>query len=462
MRNGILIIEQPSFSHSDQPSLLPIASEWGCTQSVSWESVTGDVLSAGNHRLILVDAVSAPEKAEAFFASLQSKPIAAPIFAVIPEEDDELLQLAAEVADDFLLWPLRPEELRRRITRILGSRPRELNELQASLTAEIGLSQLVGEDPAFQKVLQQVCLFGASDAPVLITGETGTGKEVCARAIHMLGKRRHGPFIPVDCGAIPDHLFENEIFGHSRGAFTDAHHDQKGLVALADHGTLFMDEIDSLSTCAQSKVLRLLQEHTYRPLGSDGFKQADLRVIAATNRDLDGLIAQKSFRSDLAFRVNVLRIHLPALRERRGDIAVLSRHFVDEICRANSVPRKMLSLAAIHRLEGAEWPGNVRELCNVIQRAVLLSPGSQIAGSAVSIQGATTADDLASTDSVASCCFQKAKLKAIEAFESTYVKQVLGKHQGNVTRAAREAGKDRRAFGKLAKKYGVTLQPGQV
>ena len=165
---------------------------------------------------------------------------------------------------------------------------------------------------------------------MLVTGETGTGKELFARAIHHLSARRHAPFVAVDCGAIPDQLFENELFGHVRGAFTDAHRDQRGQAPLADGGTLFLDEIDALSLPAQSKLLRFLQDHTFRPLGGDRNERANVRVIAASNRDLERLVEQKEFRADLFFRLNILRLHLPPLRERRDDIPLLAQRLLED------------------------------------------------------------------------------------------------------------------------------------
>lgn len=364
------------------------------------------------------------------------------------------MRAATETVDDFLLWPVRPEELKRRIARFLGPRSDDLAEIQSLLAAEIGLGRLVGKDPAFLRVVEQISLFGANDAPVLFTGETGTGKELCARVTHLLSKRHLGPFIPVDCGALPDHLFENEVFGHVRGAFTDARTDQKGLVSLAQHGTLFLDEIDSLSLAAQSKVLRLLQEHTYRPLGSEVFKQADVRIVTATNRNLQELVEQKLFRSDLFFRINVLRVRMPSLRERRSDIAVLSRHFIDEISKSANLPRKVLSQAAANKLDKHDWPGNIRELYNTLQRAVLCSPGAQIASSAIDLPSSSDSVDAGAGETIAEK-FSSAKLRAIQCFERDYVKQMMQKHEGNVTQAARAAGKDRRAFGRLAKKYRI-------
>ena len=225
---------------------------------------------------MIANAVAGGAKISEFFQWLRSNRVSVPIFAILPPDDAALVQSATGTVDDFLLWPIRPEELKTRVARLLGPHPQDLTDTQANLAAEIGMGELVGKDPAFLSALAQVSIFGACDAPVLLTGETGTGKELCARVTHLLSKRHGGPFIPVDCGALPDHLFENELFGHSRGAFTDARSDQKGLVTLASGGTLFLDEIDSLSMSAQSKVLRLLQERAYRPLGSEVFKQAEV------------------------------------------------------------------------------------------------------------------------------------------------------------------------------------------
>jgi DNA-binding NtrC family response regulator len=452
--SGILIVEHPRSPLPCGGELSILSPEWKNSRRASWDVFSPEQLRDGKDRLLIANAIPGSELATEFFRWLRNNPIPVPIFAILPSEDGPLLQAAMETVDDFLLWPVRPEELNRRIARFLGPTPTDLNDIQATLAAEIGLGQLVGHDPAFLKVLKQIALFGANDAPVLLTGETGTGKELCARVTHLLSKRHLGPFIPLDCGALPDHLFENEVFGHARGAFTDARSDQKGLVSLADHGTLFLDEIDSLSATAQSKVLRLLQEHLYRPLGSEVFKQADVRIIAAANRDLKELVEQKAFRSDLFFRINVLRIHLPALRERRSDIALLCRHFIKEICKTATVPRKVLSQAAARKLDQYDWPGNVRELYNTMQRAVLCSPGAQIAASIIELNSSA---DVRHTGvhRPAYETFRSAKLCAIESFERDYVKHMMDKHEGNITQAAREAGKDRRAFGRLAKKYRI-------
>jgi two-component system response regulator GlrR len=369
------------------------------------------------------------------------------VLAVLPEEaPPELLRSAAAIADDFVLWPARQAELRHRLTRAMA--PRHSPEaVESRLVDKMGLDRLVGEDPAFLAIVERLALAARSESPALLTGETGTGKEVCARAIHHLSSRRDRPFIAVDCGAIPDHLFENELFGHARGAFTDARNEQKGLVSLAEGGTFFLDEVDALSSAAQAKLLRFLEERTFKPLGSERFLRADVRVIAATSRDLASAISERLFRSDLFFRLDVLRFHLIPLRERPGDIPILAGHFLDSLCRSG--PDKGLSAAAVRKLALHSWPGNIRELANVIQRAYVFASGPEILPTDI------TLPDLEPRLSEEAMSFREARARALEDFERHYLVEVLRRHSGNVTRAARDAGKDRRVFGRLVKKYGI-------
>ncbi len=409
--------------------------------------------------LLVVALVDAGERTEVWFRSLRDTPVAMPVFAVLPEQPGEtLLRLTAELAADFVISPARRDEIHQRIARILGEPPTEVGALQNRLIDEIGLEHLVGRDPAFLRLIAQIPLVARSDRPVLITGETGTGKELCARAVHHLGKRRDFPFIPIDCGAVPDQLFENELFGHDRGAYTDAHRDQRGLIAMAEGGTLFLDEIDSLSASAQAKLLRFLQERTYRPLGGDRFLRANVNVLAATNRDLEALVSGQKFRADLFFRLSVLRLHMIPLRERRDDIPLLARHFLDAICAEDRVPCKVLAPSALVELCRQAWPGNVRELHNVVQRAFIYTQGTQLLP--VHIASAQTgpageADDLAGRAGEAGSGFRAARARAIEAFERQYVIEMLKEHKGNITQAARGAGQDRRAFGRLVKRHGI-------
>jgi DNA-binding NtrC family response regulator len=434
--------------------------------TVEWQELDPEHLSNSAAPLICAVAVPMQPRALKLFHWLAKNIVNAPVLAILPRTiDDKTLNTISDSVTDFLLWPFHNGELRQRLERILGERAREteFESAHRRLMEELGLNQLVGEHPVFREAIRAIPLMARSDLPVLIAGPTGTGKELCARGIHHLSERRSYPFIALDCGAIPDHLFENELFGHARGAFTDAHADQRGLIGLANGGTLFLDEVDSLSLGAQSKLLRFLQERTFRPLGSDRFIKADVNVIAATNRDIEKSVRERQFRSDLYFRLNVLRVDLPALNERSTDIPLLARHFLRTHC--HHLGAKLFTTAALRKLEAYDWPGNVRELLNVVQRAAVLSESAYIMPAAISFSTRSLSasdetffeeqeDDDEGLDP-ATGDFRKGRSRAIEAFEKRYVEELLHKHRGNVTRAALEAGKDRRAFGRLKKKYSI-------
>jgi two-component system response regulator GlrR len=429
--------------------------------ALDWETLDLDRLSTSNTPLICAVAVPLRPEALDLFHWLSKNTLRIPVLAILPQTvDDELLELVSESATDFLLWPFHNGELRHRLERSLGegARAREFESAHERLMDELGMEQFVGSHPVFAEAIRSIPLIARSDLPVLIAGPTGTGKELCARGIHHLSKRRSQPFIAVDCGAIPDHLFENELFGHARGAFTDAHSDQKGLISLANGGTLFLDEVDALSLGAQAKLLRFLQERTFRPLGSERFLKADVNVIAATNRDIEQSVRERTFRSDLYFRLNVLRVELPSLSRRPTDIPLLARHFLRIHC--SHLGPKLFTRAALEKLETHDWPGNVRELLNVVQRAAVLSQGAHILPSDISFSARESSEISfsnreSSVELPAEGDFQQGRSRAIEAFEKRYVEDLLQKHQGNVTRAALEAGKDRRAFGRLKKKYSI-------
>jgi DNA-binding NtrC family response regulator len=427
-------------------------------ETVEWPAWSLSVLVRRNIDLVVpvveaFDAVTA-----AFFDVLSRTNTHTPVLAVLPAADIHSPQFAgaASAADDFVVMPVRPEEWRERVGRLTGPRSPD-GEVAAKLAAVMGLLQLVGRAPSFLDVVRKVPLIARSGSPALITGETGTGKELCARAIHFTSPRRNQPFIPVDCGAIPDNLFENELFGHVRGAFTDAHRDQRGLVGLAEGGTLFLDEIDSLSIPAQAKLLRFLQDRSYRPLGSDRFLRANVNVLAAMNCNPEALVRDRQLRADLFFRLNVVRLHLSPLRERLSDIPLLARHFVSCCAAEAGLGAKVLSPSVLPKLLAHDWPGNVRELGNVLQRAVVLAPERHILPEHVilSLDAAAPPSAAADNPSDSTVSFRKGRAQVIEAFERSYVARLIEKHAGNVTRAAREAQKDRRAFGRLLKKHGL-------
>lgn len=444
-----LLVIEDSALHSETSVRAFLAREkaFHC-ESVDWGGARRETLPDADVHGIVAVAVPNTGRAIEHFEWFRHHSFSRPTLAVLPQDaDPALVGAVAHAADDFLYSPIRGDELRLRLGRLLGAPHREVDEVRESLLREMAMMQLVGADPAFVRALEQVPRFAASDMPVLITGETGTGKEVFARAIHHMGRRRPFPFIPIDCGAMPDHLFENEMFGHARGAFTDAHRDQKGLVAIAEGGTLLVDEVDSLSMHAQAKLLRFLQEKTFRPLGSDRFVRADVNVIAATNRDLEACVREKQFRADLYFRLNVLTLRLPRLRDRRADIPLLARHFLEELRNRGETQARSFTVAALQKLEGHPWPGNVRELYNVVRSAAVLSEREWISPAAFPIGEAGPLPVKGG--------FRRARADVLATFERNYVEDLLRRHGGNVTRAAKEAEKERRAFGRLVKKYGI-------
>jgi len=313
-------------------------------------------------------------------------------------------------------------------------------------------AQIVGASASHARMLAQLHRIAAAEAPALIEGETGSGKEVAARAIHYGGARRAGPFVPVNCGALPDSLIESELFGVERGAFTDARRSRRGLVAEAAGGTLFLDEVDALSAKAQVTLLRFLQDQWYRPLGTTREERTDVRLIAAANRPLDGLVRSEAFRSDLLYRLKVLTLVLPPLRERDGDIELLARHFIARFAVKYGAPVKRLAPATRQWLQNYGWPGNVRELENWVHRQFLMCDGPWLTHEAIEPDDPAP---LPVAAAAATPAFQTAKAEAVRLFERDYLQRVLEQADGNVTRAARLACKERRAFGKLLKKHGI-------
>jgi len=346
--------------------------------------------------------------------------------------------------DDFLCCPVREIELIPRIRRLLPRRrppPVGLRPLK--------LDSLIGSSRPFLAAIEKIPRLADSDATVLITGETGTGKELFARAMHYNGPRRDNPFVPLNCGALPDHLFENELFGHVRGAYTDASYLQTGLLAEAEGGTLFLDEVDTLSKPAQTKLLRFLQDREYRPLGSAKSLTANVRTIGATNTDLREQVRMQTFREDLYHRLNILTVNVPTLRGRREDIPILAQYFLTRYAAQYGRGQMRLSAAAARKLEVYSWPGNVRELENIVHRAVVIAPALTLEPGDIELPGSAGIEE-AETGPL-----QAAKRRAIKEFEHSYLSNLLVTSQGNISQAARAAGKDRRALQRMIRKHGL-------
>lgn len=337
-----------------------------------------------------------------------------------------------------------------------------VGELDICARARTAGIPLVGQSDQFLaliKLVDRVAREGS--ATVLITGETGTGKELIARATHYLSPRANAPFVPVNCGSLPDSLLENELFGHCRGAFTDARTDQPGLVQLAEGGTLFLDEVDSLTPRAQVALLRFLEERRFRPLGGTQSRAANVRVVAACNQPLEELCDRSEFRRDLYYRIKIVEVLLPPLRARPGDPAKLAEYFLLRcVARYSGGPRRLHpeTLAWIDR---HRWPGNVRELENLIDSHYLLCDSEELRIAQLSAHGAhATLDEPSTPDAILN--YRRAKADAIARFDREYLVRVMSEAKGSVTNAARIAGKERRALGKLLKRYNMHNQAAEV
>jgi two-component system, NtrC family, response regulator GlrR len=316
----------------------------------------------------------------------------------------------------------------------------------------VSIYGMIGNSAAFMSLLRQIAKIAQTDACVLIEGETGVGKELTARAIHYLSARRSKPFISLNCGAIPESLIESELFGHARGAFTDAKTNRNGVISQADGGTLFLDEIDSLPCKGQVALLRFLQDRRYRPVGQSAELISNSRVIAATNQPLQDLVERRAFRSDLMYRLNILRLQVPPLRDRKTDIVLLARHFLRVYCERYGLPVKSLHSSSWVWMMRYEWPGNVRELESVIHRNVLLSEDHEI----IIDECVSQLQSQPAPSSIHGFLnFQDAKAHAIAEFERNYLSKLVKETHGNVSAAARLACKERRSLGKLLKKYGI-------
>jgi DNA-binding NtrC family response regulator len=371
-----------------------------------------------------------------------------PIVVIASDRDRARIGACLEAgAVDFLMPPVQLEELVIRVRRAAGARA----AAPAPASVVPRLDMLVGRTPAFVRQLSRLPIMAGCDAGVLITGETGTGKEVFAQAIHYRSARASRPWVAVNCAAIPQELMESELFGHAKGAYTNANVARPGLVREAEGGTLFLDEIDCVPYNAQAKLLRFIQEKEFRPVGSNVVHRVDVRIIAASNADLCALVAQRRFRQDLYYRLNVLPLALPPLRERREDIAALARDFIGRFARQFGRRTEGLSAGAVRRLEAHAWPGNIRELEHVIERAVLMSAKRTLDEADLDL-------DFEPGDAAADESFRAAKSRVVDAFERTYIERLLMAHDGNVTHAAQAAKKNRRAFFELIRKHKITAE----
>ncbi len=348
-------------------------------------------------------------------------------------------------ARDFITKPWENARLvtvlQTQVTLYRALRRAQLLEAENQLLRATDRPEMIAESPAMQPVLDAMTRVGPSDANVLITGEHGTGKEIVAHTLHALSARADHPWIAVNTGALSEGVFESEVFGHVKGAFTDARADRIGRFELADRGTLFLDEIANVPIRQQAKLLRVLEAGELEPVGSSRVRRIDVRVLSATNADLTHECAEGRFRPDLLFRLNTVEIHLPPLRERREDIPALAAHFLARYAARYRKQIEGLDATALHALLEHSWPGNVRELEHSMERAVLMSRGRRIQAGDLNLQTAKPADDI---DEM-----------SLEAVESILIRKALARHDRNVSQAADALGLSRGALYRRMEKYGI-------
>lgn len=400
--------------------------------------------------IILLDQQTLADDA-LFSDILASLPPDIPVIVAAQDFEATEIRTVLEMGvTDFITPPFNSASVLPRVWRLLRHNALSVGSL-GTLQEKLALKRLglVGESPSFLEEIRKLRLVARCDITVMIWGQTGTGKELVARAVHYLSPRSDRPFVPIDCAAVPPELTESELFGHERGAFTGAVTRSRGLIAAADQGTLFLDEVDALSLNVQAKLLRFIQEREYRPLGSSEIRKADVRIISASNRDPQQLVRNNEFREDLYYRLNVVQLRLPGLRQRREDVILLARHFAAKYAARFNQPVREFSRGALQKLLMHQWPGNIRELENVVEAAVALCDGPLIRAHDLSLATEQMQEGPAS--------FREAKAQLITEFERDYIVRSLCACAGNVSEAARAAGKNRRAFWELMRKHGIDV-----
>jgi two-component system NtrC family response regulator len=352
-------------------------------------------------------------------------------------------------AYDYYLKPINAEELALILRRAcqLSSLDREALILERPNTRAAAASSIIGKSPAMREILGTIRRVARTDITVLISGESGTGKEVVARSIHAGSPRRQHPFVAINCGAIPESLVESELFGHERGSFTGAHAQRKGRLEMADGGTVFLDEIGELSSAMQVKLLRVLQERQFERVGGRETIPLDVRVLAATNKDIEQALRDGKFREDLYYRLAVVSIHIPPLRERLEDLRALAAHFLDTFCAEYKVRARHFSADALAGIDTYAWPGNVRELENRIRRAVIMAEGRRITAADLGLGGEFAVAPLGSLK------------ESRNEIERRMLIAALKRYRGKVSRAAQAVQISRTAFHQLLAKHGI--DPGQ-
>jgi DNA-binding NtrC family response regulator len=371
---------------------------------------------------------------------------------------DDAVKFLKLGAADYITKPFRKEVLLHRINAVLGRTQlvAELTQLREELAPRNELDDMIGQSPAFLDILKNLPTIAKTEASVIVYGESGTGKELIAKAVHRLSPRHKQSFVTLNCGALPENLLESELFGYQKGAFTGATKDHKGLASEADGGSLFLDEIGEISPSFQVKLLRFLQEKEYRPLGSRKTLYSDVRFISATHRDLQAGISEGTFREDLFYRLNIIPIQLPPLRNRKEDIPLLADHFLKVFGAQMEKPGLSFSNAALENMQAYPWPGNIRQLKNKLLQVVVMCNQQTITPELIDLpfeEGQQSEPMVPKSTTLGT--FKEEKSHVVQRFEERYISQMLKIHKGNVTRAAKAAGMDRKNFWQKMKKYSL-------
>jgi len=366
---------------------------------------------------------------------------------------DASVEAMREGAFDFIEKPFSSQKLYDCIDRALGHQNKTQSQPASQPTTEKSIDGFIYKSQQMDEVLEIARKISSGNMNVLITGESGTGKELVARAIHRMSKRSLNPFVPVNCGALPESLFESELFGHERGAFTGALKTKPGLLEFANQGTFFFDEIGDMSLPLQVKLLRMLEERKIRRVGGQSEIDIDVRIIAATNKDLAKAVNEKKFRADLFYRINTIQIHIPPLRERRDDILPLAYHFLNELSSKNDKVVQRISPEAEDALLAYPWAGNIRELQNIIGRAYFLSSEQIISRADLPMPLSNPSEII--DNEILSMQYKDAKEAHLEKFECEYLTRHLKKNHGNISVTASQCGLDRRTIHRLIKKYNI-------
>jgi len=360
-------------------------------------------------------------------------------------------------AYDFVTKPFELDALVLRLEKALerSALLRE-NELLSRTCGSLSAFQdLVGKSDTMQRLYETIRMAGKADLTVLIRGESGTGKDLAARAIHASSARSRGPFVAVNCPTVPENILESELFGYRKGAFTHATENRIGLFQEAQGGTIFLDEIGDVSPAIQSKLLRVLQAREIKPLGDTRTLTVDARILASTNQDLEGKIKRGEFREDFFYRLNVLPIRMPSLREHREDIPLIADHLVEKHGTAMERPRKRISPALMALLMKMDWSGNVRELENLVMRGILFSPAEEIRPEDMGISPAPEGEAPNPEGGVARLPYKEAKRRQLEQFNAAFIGRALAECKGNVSKAARLCGLERQALQQIIRRYGI-------